>query len=335
MKSIKAPKARKLPSGAWNCQVMIQGKSKSFTGWDRGEVEQAALKYKLQGQPEHTTSETLKTAALRYIDERQAVLSPSTINRYRQYVKNDLGQLTRLRVDVITQSDCQKALNLFLKNHRPKTAINTWMFFHAVLKDNGKIIDITLPQDTAKEHPFLQPEQVTRFLQEIQGEQLEVPILLGLHGLRRSELMDLTWEDIDLDKGTIKIRGSAVRGPDGFVHKETNKAKASRRTVYIIIPRLTELLKQEKRVGKYVVHCNINSPYDAVNRVCERLGFPKVGMHGLRHSFASLLFHLGANQKAVKALGGWENDSTVQKIYTHLADQDLQDAVTKIKGFFE
>ena len=55
---------------------------------------------------------------------------------------------------------------------------------------------------------------------------------------------------------------------------------------------------------------------------------------GLRHSFASLAYHLGWPEMQTMVVGGWSNYETVHKIYTHLAARDTNDAVDKMVKFF-
>ena len=101
----------------------------------------------------------------------------------------------------------------------------------------------------------------------------------------------------------------------------------------ILIPRLRELLEANKGEG-YVCPCHANSIYNAVNRACEKLGYPKIGVHGLRHTFASLCYHQGIPELAAMKLGGWSDYATMRRIYTHLANQDLQSAADNLTGFF-
>ena len=57
----------------------------------------------------------------------------------------------------------------------------------------------------------------------------------------------LTWDDIDLQNKVIHVRGAYVKGPDGYVDKQTNKNKTSTRPVPIMIPQLEQALKKVKK----------------------------------------------------------------------------------------
>lgn len=61
---------------------------------------------------------------------------------------------------------------------------------------------------------------------------------------------------------------------------------------------------------------------------------PEVGVQGLRHSFASLAYHLKLSEQETMQLGGWSDYKTMRKIYTHLAKVDRLKAENKITSFF-
>jgi hypothetical protein len=69
--------------------------------------------------------------------------------------------------------------------------------------------------------------------------------------------------------------------------------------------------------------------------VCDAAGLPRVGVHGLRHSFASLCYSLGVPAKITMQIGGWSNPQTLTKIYTHLGKKDIAARSKEITGFFD
>jgi integrase len=115
------------------------------------------------------------------------------------------------------------------------------------------------------------------------------------------------------------------------VTKETNKNASSTRDVHIVIPRLETLLKG---ISGALVTVKPNTPYIEINRVCKAVGLPQVGVHGLRHSFASLAYHLGWSEATTMREGGWSNSKTVHDIYTHLAAQDANADIERMRQFY-
>ena len=116
--------------------------------------------------------------------------------------------------------------------------------------------------------------------------------------------------------------------------KDTNKTSTSTRTVHIVIPRLNDIISgQNDKIGRLVT-TNPTTLYGLINRLCEKNGLPQVGVHGLRHSFASLAYHLGWSEATTMREGGWSNPDTVHRIYTHLAAQDANADIERMKKFY-
>jgi hypothetical protein len=66
----------------------------------------------------------------------------------------------------------------------------------------------------------------------------------------------------------------------------------------------------------------------------ETHGFPKGGLHLLRHSFASLCFYLDVPILVTCRIGGWSDYHTVMNIYTHLEKAKLSAENDKLSAFF-
>lgn len=146
----------------------------------------------------------------------------------------------------------------------------------------------------------------------------------------------MTWDKVDLQKQRIRVSGAAVfYKDDKLVQKKTNKNQSSQRYVPIMITELdAALCACEKKEG-LIVTCFPNTIYIQVNRICEKNGLPLVGVHGLRHSFALLAFHLEVPERISMQIGGWADHDTMYKIYTHLAQKDIVKYVTEMSKFFK
>ena len=217
-----------------------------------------------------------------------------------------------------------------------KTLRNEWRFVKTVLKINE--IDastvLALPQVVQPDMPWLDYEQIKVFLDAIHGDDLEIAALFALHSLRRSELLALTPSHIEGD--IIHVAGSVVYGKDcKLTAKKENKNITSRRDVAIVIPRLSELLADyDKRDLSPFIKCNPDTIRKHINRACVSVGLPKVGIHGLRRSFASLAYHLGWSERQTMAMGGWADLGTVHRIYIKLAEKDKNADIEKMKAFY-
>ena len=369
---MKVPKAKKLPSGSWRIQLRLGGSSVSVTE----PTEQAAIKkanllkaeYLAGKKPvKRDTAPTLEKLLDGYIKAKTPVLSPSTVRGYEAIKRTRFLAYMDRDPDKINY---QAAVNDESRLCGPKTLKNAWALISAALAFNLKPVPpVRLPQVVQDEHPYLEAEQIPAFLDAMRDNPFELPALLGLHGLRRSEMFALTWGDIDLacsagyqpakyrhserseesaslsSLGFLHVRGAVVHDADGkLVKKKENKNRSSRRTVPIMIPRLRELLlachseRSEESApmspSAPILTCHPNSVYKAVNSVCAKTGLPLIGVHGLRHSFASLAHALGVPEAEAMALGGWEDPQTMRKIYTHLDAAARLKSANKISSFF-
>jgi integrase len=327
MKTIKVPTPRKLPSGNWFIQLSVNGQRISVTEpTEKACIARAmAIKEDLLAPVDRSQRPTLSLCIDRYIESRHNVLSPSTIKGYRTIQKNRFRAAMGRPVNAYDENGWQRLVNQESKITSAKTLQNAWRFVSSVIhEETGNRYNIRLPQVVSDARQFLEPEQIPAFVDAVHGTKYEIPALLALHSLRRSEILALTWDTIDLDAGTIQVRSAMVPDEHGnMVHKKETKNRSSRRTVPIMIPQLKEVLANAPRYSQYVVTMHPSAILNGINRTCAKAGVPTVGIHGLRHSFASLAYHLGMPEKIAMQIGGWENDATMKKIYTHAAKADI------------
>ena len=339
---MKIPKARRLPSGSWYCRVRIGSQDVSITRQTEKEAvaEAMAVKagIKLARQQEYNkrSSKTVADAIDDYIANRENILSPSTIHGYRAIQRTRFSAVMKTRISDISAAQWQKIVNAEAKQCSAKTLKNAWGLLSSVISEETEhSVSVRLPQVVEKDGAFLTPEQIPIFVEAIKGKTFEIPALLALSSLRRSEILALHWEDISLERDIIHIRGAAVIGEGNqLVRKEENKNRSSRRTIPIIPPLRTALMLQSRKSG-LVVTTSPTTLYSQINKLCRALHLPEVGVHGLRRSFASLAYHLGLSEEMTMRIGGWSNIYTMRRIYTKLSEQDIAEQSSQFKSFFD
>lgn len=160
---------------------------------------------------------------------------------------------------------------------------------------------------------------------ERDGSQLPGTILavrlLALSAMRRSEVLTLKWEYVDLERGCLHL-------PD---------SKTGRKTVLLGAPAL-DLLAQAPRIEGNPYVCPGDRPSaplvgidKAWARLCQRAGLAGVRIHDLRHSWASAgaAAHLGL--PVIGRVLGHSSTSTTQR-YAHLADDPVRAAADRVSG---
>ena len=178
-------KPRRLPSGAWNCRVMIGGQSYSFTHADKKTVVRMASDF-ADAQREKVRNPTLSQACEDFITEREKTLSPSTQRSYRGIVKKIAERnpaIMQKKVIALTDMDI---LNIVRPLRTVKTKRNYLNFLQAA---TGKKYDINLSGKAPREIAVPTDLEVMGLLAIFGGTEMEVPVMLGAFGgLRRSEI---------------------------------------------------------------------------------------------------------------------------------------------------
>lgn len=338
---MKIPEPRKLKSGTYFIQLRLGGVSVSVSAPTAKECTRRAALIKaehLSGRKAVKKSElTLRQACERYIAaQEKAKHSPETVRGYDIIMRNRFQNVMDLPVSSIT--NWQKVYDADAAHLSPKTMENTWRFIRSVCRYECGITlpEISTVKRTRPEHTFLEPEQITLFVSEAAKDKHAIPLLLCLSSCRSSEVQGLDWSHVDLEHNRIRIAQTMVQNKSReYVSKAEAKTEESARYIPLFIPELKAALQAVPEKSGKVVKVRPNSVYRRANQICERLGLPLVGQHGLRHSFASLCFSLDIPSKITQQIGGWKDDQIVTEIYTHLSKKHLNEQIDKLQAFFK
>ncbi len=154
-------------------------------------------------------------------------------------------------------------------------------------------------------------------------------ILLCLYsGVRIGELLGLTWNDVDLERGVLKITKTVYRemnaNGEWQLFVDTPKTKASDRV--IPLPEyITQMLRQDHETAQtpYVVENKkgermpIRSYQYIFEKLTGRAGVRKLNFHALRHTFATRAIECGMDIKTVADIMGHQNASITLNRYAH------------------
>lgn len=331
-KQILVPVAELEPTGMWYIRLRLknsEGKTESFPIREKTEAKAIAramaIKSGLQAEAlearRKAPTKTLREIVDEYVEYKTRTVEPSTLRGYDSAARNRFKAYMDFPIDKI---DFEEMVFEELEELAPKTVKNGWMLVCPALERAGITppkIDIKLNQS---ERPWLMPDDIKKFVVAIRGRSSEIGALLALHGLRASEICALTWDDVNLETGAIRI--AKARTPDRnnkLVLKDRTKTPRSTRTVMIVIPRLLELLNEVENKEGFILTVTTNWLYKQINAACESCGLPEVGIHGLRHTFASLCYFLRVPEMEVCTRGGWKSPDFVHRVYTHLSEMQL------------
>lgn len=343
---MKTPKPRRLPSGSWRVQLRLGGESISITAVTEREAIRQAQTVKaeyLAGKREQKTEEsglTLKKGIEAYSSDRSNGLSPATLRKYENIKNNHWQALMPRPMSSITKRQWQQAVDAMLADYAAGTVRRSWGMVKTVLTYCG----IQAPQvaigkasetkaKTMDSCQFLEPDQILTFVEAVKKTPYCIPLLLALSSLRIAEIDGLDWSNVV--GSTVKIRRVRIQDKDGkWVYKEGAKTEQSVRDVEIMIPALQEALDAARQPEGKVMTCCQEALRRNLGKLCAAAGLPNPGVHGLRHTFASLSAHLGIPEIVSQEIGGWSNEKIMKEIYTHVARADLEQSKQKLAAFY-
>lgn len=340
--------AKQLPSGSWRVQLYVGkdplGKRQylSFTAPTKKEAELEALTYQLHYREisRDASAMTLREAVARYIESKSNILSPSTLRGYTIMARNHLQGLMPIKLNRLTNALIQQALNAEARTVSPKYLRNIYGLLSAVLREYHPSfqLSVSLPQREVKEQKYLEPDQIAVLLRAVRGSEMEIPILMGLWlGMRSSEITGLTWADVDFQRKTIFIhRAKILNAKNEWILKDTTKNLSSSRSLHVpdYLLDLLRFSKGESSPEDPVVAIKGNYLWRRLQTILKRASLPHIRFHDLRHTFASSCAALGVPAPYTQQRGGWSNQATMQKIYTHTLESIQTEVDQKIDRFF-
>ena len=209
------------------------------------------------------------------------------------------------------------------------------------------------PPKQSAEHrerlPVWTAEQLSSFLGHVSDDRLfAFWRLLAMTGMRRGEALGLAWEDLDMEAGSVTIRRAWIP-VDGVARFSEPKSRSSRRTI-ALDPVTLEVLQahaacqadeQTGWVEGFVATDLVFTRPDgralvpwAVSRAFRDHGraalLPRIPLHGLRHTYATLALASGINPRIVSARLGHATVALTLDVYSHVLPQADREAAERI-----
>ena len=193
------------------------------------------------------------------------------------------------------------------------------------------------PMPVNKEiHPMTE-EQLAHFLQQLRGSPYyEMFYLCLFTALRRSELLALRWEDIDLQAGQMAVSRAMHYINREYIFREPKTAQ-SKATISLTPSTITLMDDYKQRRSAEgillgvelqesdLVFCHIDGSPLQPNTITKywqrfvvRIGMPNIRLHDARHTHATLLIKNGVNSKLVQEHLRHSRIETTLGIYTHV-----------------
>lgn len=292
---------------------------------------------------------------------KEGSVSPITYRKYEDTLMNIKKYMPTLIISELDRPTYQRYLNKYAKDHVKSTVIKFNNHIRASLKDaveEGLILYDPTRKAVIKGKQSIKPKE-DKFLDYETFKELMklvekginphyaspmMVIVAGSTGMRFSELLGLTWKDIDFEKKLIDVNKTW-----NYKLKQWGPTKNESSIRKISIDNhTTELLEKFKNDQKELfskfeieneedfVFYNLKNGIVSTNAVTKylkkklkELGIEKqFTLHGLRHTHASILLYQGVNIMNVSKRLGHSSMETTMSTYLHiikeLEDKDIE-----------
>lgn len=344
--------AKKLPSGNYRIRVFshkdADGKAhyESFTAKKKADVERMAREF-LDNRERMSDCRnwTLGEAIDQYIELKEPVLSPTTIQGYRKIRKTAFQPLMDIPLKKITEQMLQKAVlvemdrrhmpkegqkNAPAKTQSAKSVRNSFGLISSVLNRYmpGYVFRIDLPKTPRKIRTL--PDAGSIY-QAVKGSKIELAVLLAMWlSFTESEIRGLT-KSKSIDGDYITIREVMVEVGGLYTRKELAKTDTRIRR-HRMPARIKELIDQVD--GDVLVPYVPSVLLRNLKRLLREADLPEITFHDLRHVNASVMAMLHIPDVYAQERGGWASDHIMKTVYTETFSVERQRVDDVIDNYF-
>lgn len=281
--------------------------------------------------PEALASCPVKLCFDDFLLSRQAMMvSAGTLKFYRTTAGEFIRWLVhkgKLKPTDIEPRDVRSYLNEFVEGgakpnyvHNQARAVKTFLrFLHEENYIPGPV-KFHMPPTSQEKLPYLTADEVRQVIKTCDTRrELALILLMVDTGLRRSELVALNWEDVDIKSGLVQVK----RGKGGKARSVVVGAKARR--ALLAYRRTLDCRDQDPLIqtidgGRFT----INGLRSLLMRLSDRAGV-HVSPHALRRTFATLSIRAGMSPLHLQGLLGHSTLEMTRR-YTQMVEDDLVDA---------
>lgn len=302
-----------------------------------------------------------------WVKEYLGSIKPKTVESYQCQIENHIKPaLGATKLEALKTHEIQKFYNSLteVKGLSPKSVKIAHGVLHKALQQAVAIGYIkanpsdacTLPRVERKEIKPLDNEAISAFLKAIHGHHFEtVYLTLLFTGMRRGEICGLTWDHVNLEKGTILINQQLqnVSGCPGEYRLISTKSSKGR--TITIASALVEVLKKHKArqaemrllagplwndegfvfTNEIGHHLSPSTLYHHYKRLVASIGLPDARLHDLRHSYAVASLRAGDDIKTVQGNLGHHTASFTLDVYGHVTEEMKQASAARMDNFIK
>jgi integrase len=313
--------------------------------------------------------QTLAEWIERWLATMALKVRPTTHEDYTKSLRHVVDRIGHVRLQSLKPLDLEELYATLIKEgHRfggglsAKTVRNVHIALRRSLADAERFglvqrnvaALVRPPAPQRHEMTTWTPEQVRAFLDSVADDRLAAAYrLLATTGMRRGEVLGLRWDCVDLDVGRVSIRRTLNAVRDVPMWSEPKTAR-SRRNIGIDPETVASLRAHRKRqleehlaAGELwqendLVFCQEDGTVlhpdrfsRAFTRAVRNSGLPRIRMHDLRHTWASLALQAGIHPKVVSERLGHATTSITLDLYSHVQPELDAQAASAVANLFK
>lgn len=356
-------KCKKRADGRYLAQIQIgfhnngKPKYKNLYGKTRAELEEKVIEFKSnlsKGIIINDKNITVGKWADMWLETYKKGVAHNTYRRYQSIIDIQIKPfLGSLKLKSVTLYNIQNTLNKLAETYSISTIKKvkdtlSQMYQQAIIEQYVYVnpcVGIKMPTAHQETRTSI-PEEDVKHITDFCKDKSYGPFVLTLlyTGMRRGEIVALTWKDIDLKKSTINVN-KAVEYINNRPFTKTPKTKNSYREIpifSILLPYFKELKRSSVKETVFVNAQGNMHTETSLKRLWARFlkeyseycgEEKKYTMHQFRHTFATILFNAGADVKTAQALLGHSSINITLEIYTHLEKQKKNISIEKIEDY--
>jgi len=304
------------------CSARTEDKQKAQQLFDKLKYESWAVK-NLNARPRRTWDE----AALKWLEEKQdkkSLQSDITMIRY-------LTAFLRGRyLDELTRGELMDIAERKKRESSPARANRYLALIRAIMNRAVKVWEwldkaphLSLYREPDGRVRYLTTPEIHRLADELPDHLKPVFKFAIMTGLRRANILNLRWSQVDFIRGQIVI--------------DSREMKAGRTHVVPITAAIQALLMELVNIHPVYVFTyrgrKMSDIGEAWNKAVKRAGIEDFRFHDCRHTWASILRQSGVPLDQLQEMGGWHSEGMVRR-YAHLAPHQMLKTASIIDGVF-
>lgn len=266
----------------------------------------------------------------RFVKEKAPYVKDGTVYDYRLLIPRFIRYVHGLGVETLLdlqEADLRGYAAYLTGQYSPPTVnkhlrvTKTFLNYFDCHKQNKQLRPVPAPEQEIR---IVSPEELVALLKAADEEYKVTILTLALSGMSLSEMLTLTWDQIDFERDVIRVTRRIKRRRVRFLpihkalHAVLEEVPRATNTPLVFPSRRTAGVRNSSAYGR------------AFRKFAERAGLGRVNPHDLRKSFVSAIVGSGQPAEVAQELAGHSDPQVTRGYYLQLRAEALRKAVASL-----